>query len=190
MLLYVYLPVAQPDSARDSAFRSAEYCPARRCHKRKNYTERSSIISPRAANSEGFIFRVILIHQLRWSPLPLSWGRLIYLPVAQLDSASDSAFRFAEYCLARRCHKRKNYTERSSIISPRAANSEGFIFRVILIHQLRWSPLPLSWGRLIYLPVAQLDSASDSDSEGPRFESAQVGHKIQVRRLGFFIFFK
>ena len=30
-----------------------------------------------------------------------------------------------------------------------------------------------------YLPVAQLDSASDSDSEGPRFESAQVG---QVKR--------
>ena len=25
--------------------------------------------------------------------------------------------------------------------------------------------------------MAQLDSASDSDSEGPRFESAWVGHK-------------
>ena len=35
--------------------------------------------------------------------------------------------------------------------------------------------------------MAQLDSASDSDSEGPRFESAQVGQKIQVKRLGFFI---
>ena len=35
-----------------------------------------------------------------------------------------------------------------------------------------------------YLPVAQLDSASDSDSEGQRFESARVGqnkrHRIAV----------
>ena len=38
-----------------------------------------------------------------------------------------------------------------------------------------------------YLPVAQLDSASDSDSEGHRFESYRVGQKIQVFRLGFFI---
>ena len=30
---------------------------------------------------------------------------------------------------------------------------------------------------LFYLPVAQLDSASDSDSEGQRFESARVGQK-------------
>ena len=30
---------------------------------------------------------------------------------------------------------------------------------------------------LIYLPVAQLDSASDSDSEGRRFESFRVGQK-------------
>ena len=28
-----------------------------------------------------------------------------------------------------------------------------------------------------YLPVAQLDSASDSDSEGRRFESCRVGQK-------------
>ena len=28
-----------------------------------------------------------------------------------------------------------------------------------------------------YLPVAQLDSASDSDSEGQRFESARAGHE-------------
>ena len=36
------------------------------------------------------------------------------------------------------------------------------------------------------LPVAQLDSASDSDSEGRRFKSFRVGQKIQVLRLGFF----
>ena len=31
--------------------------------------------------------------------------------------------------------------------------------------------------KLIFLPVAQLDSASDSDSEGRRFESYRVGQK-------------
>ena len=39
-----------------------------------------------------------------------------------------------------------------------------------------------------YLPVAQLDSASDSDSEGQRFESARVGQKFGKFRLAeFFI---
>ena len=33
-----------------------------------------------------------------------------------------------------------------------------------------------------YLPVAQLDSASDSDSEGRRFESFRAGQKILVLR--------
>ena len=38
------------------------------------------------------------------------------------------------------------------------------------------------------LPMAQLDSASDSDSEGPRFESAWVGQNIDKFRLvDFFI---
>ena len=42
---------------------------------------------------------------------------------------------------------------------------------------------------LIPLPVAQLDSASDSDSEGPRFESARAGQKTTNfdRDLSFFI---
>ena len=40
----------------------------------------------------------------------------------------------------------------------------------------------------IYLPVAQLDSASDSDSEGQRFESARVGQKSDRHMpVGFFI---
>ena len=43
-----------------------------------------------------------------------------------------------------------------------------------------------SWQQTNVLPVAQLDSASDSDSEGRRFESFRVGQKIQVGRLGFF----
>ena len=38
--------------------------------------------------------------------------------------------------------------------------------------------------RLSYLPVAQLDSASDSDSEGQRFESVRVG---QNKRCGGFL---
>ena len=38
-----------------------------------------------------------------------------------------------------------------------------------------------------YLPVAQLDSASDSDSEGPRFESAQVGQAPYFFRCFFFL---
>ena len=41
---------------------------------------------------------------------------------------------------------------------------------------------------LIFLPVAQLDSASDSDSEGRRFESYRVGQKFDKFRLvEFFI---
>ena len=34
--------------------------------------------------------------------------------------------------------------------------------------------------KMISLPVAQLDSASDSDSEGRRFESYRVGQKIKA----------
>ena len=40
----------------------------------------------------------------------------------------------------------------------------------------------------IYLPMAQLDSASDSDSEGQRFESAWAGQKFdKLRLVEFFI---
>ena len=44
--------------------------------------------------------------------------------------------------------------------------------------------------KIKYLPVAQLDSASDSDSEGRRFESYRVGQKTKNERRGcsFFIF--
>ena len=42
--------------------------------------------------------------------------------------------------------------------------------------------------RCEYLPVAQLDSASDSDSEGRRFESYRVGQKFdKLRLVEFFI---
>ena len=44
---------------------------------------------------------------------------------------------------------------------------------------------------VIYLPVAQLDSASDSDSEGRRFESFRVGQKIdkfQQELVDFYFF--
>ena len=41
---------------------------------------------------------------------------------------------------------------------------------------------------VIYLPVAQLDSASDSDSEGRRFKSFRAGQKFDKFRLvEFFI---
>ena len=40
----------------------------------------------------------------------------------------------------------------------------------------------------MHLPVAQLDSASDSDSEGRRFESFRVGQKFdKLRLVEFFI---
>ena len=39
----------------------------------------------------------------------------------------------------------------------------------------------------VYLPVAQLDSASDSDSEGRRFESFRVGQRKKPRRSGLFL---
>ena len=39
-----------------------------------------------------------------------------------------------------------------------------------------------------YLPVAQLDSASDSDSEGRRFESFRVGQKFDKFRLVEFFY--
>ncbi len=35
--------------------------------------------------------------------------------------------------------------------------------------------------KFLYLPVAQLDSASDSDSEGRRFESYRVGQKEAIK---------
>ena len=49
-----------------------------------------------------------------------------------------------------------------------------------------------SYGIMIalYLPVAQLDSARDSDSRGRRFESCRVGQKEKSRkRLFLFVLF-
>ena len=40
-----------------------------------------------------------------------------------------------------------------------------------------------------HLPVAQLDSASDSDSEGQRFESARVGQARKHPPAGVFLLF-
>ena len=40
---------------------------------------------------------------------------------------------------------------------------------------------------VIHLPVAQLDSASDSDSEGQRFESARAGQKTTSLWLVVFL---
>ena len=40
------------------------------------------------------------------------------------------------------------------------------------------------------LPVAQLDSASDSDSEGQRFESVRVGQKTQETAQPSLVFFR
>ena len=42
---------------------------------------------------------------------------------------------------------------------------------------------------ILFLPVAQLDSASDSDSEGPRFESARVGQKITLASFDVSVIF-
>ena len=42
---------------------------------------------------------------------------------------------------------------------------------------------------ILYLPVAQLDSASDSDSEGQRFESVRVGQKNDKFRQKFVVFY-
>ena len=45
-----------------------------------------------------------------------------------------------------------------------------------------------SANQMLYLPVAQLDRASDSDSEGRRFKSCRVGQKFDKFRLvEFFI---
>ena len=52
---------------------------------------------------------------------------------------------------------------------PRAANSRGTDKRQFYFSYQY---------NLIFLPVAQLDSASDSDSEGRRFESYRVGQQI------------
>ena len=40
--------------------------------------------------------------------------------------------------------------------------------------------------KISYLPVAQLDSASDSDSEGRRFESFRVGQEKDPTFVGSF----
>ena len=116
-----------------------------------------------------------------------SRGRLIYLPVAQLDSASDSAFRHRRN-IARRgdgtldrtapCDYHNLHPERQTLKVFRKNTSSVFCFAK--------ATFP-SRGRLIYLPVAQPDSASDSDSEGPRFESAQVGQKSRFYGRDFSI---
>ena len=51
---------------------------------------------------------------------------------------------------------------------------------------------PLDSDTLEYLPVAQLDSASDSDSEGRRFESFRAGQKnsLSPSEGEFFSFFQ
>ena len=97
-----------------------------------------------------------------------------FLPVAQLDSASDSAFRH-----------RRNIAMRGDGSFPRTN-------RLNYHNTLpEWQTLKVlteeSQNLFSLLPVAQLDSASDSDSEGRRFKSFRVGQKTTSRGLSFFI---
>ena len=56
----------------------------------------------------------------------------------------------------------------------------------LLTKQLKNGRIDRQTLKVIYLPVAQLDSASDSDSEGRRFESYRVGqNKTDSLRVGF-----
>ena len=71
------------------------------------------------------------------------WGRLIYLPVAQLDSARDSAFRRRRN-IAMRGDDTSDCTAPGNSIKflPERQTLKGLFFRVILIHQLCWSLFP------------------------------------------------
>ena len=61
------------------------------------------------------------------------------------------------------------------VLSKIAVKIDGSLFTFLFFYDR------INW--LSYLPVAQLDSASDSDSEGQRFESVRVG---QNQRAGVF----
>ena len=81
-----------------------------------------------------------------------------------LDSASDSAFRCERNIAVRgdiTLHSNTGNNQISFLPERQTLNTE---------HQR------------LFLPVAQLDSASDSDSEGRRFKSYRVGQK---RRTSF-----
>ena len=93
-----------------------------------------------------------------------------YLPVAQLDSASDSATLPAW----------RYWLQSSLPITCRCPlRPKRQTLKVLASESL---PTPIFF--TLYLPVAQLDSASDSDSEGRRFKSFRVGqnkkHPVRV----------
>ena len=89
--------------------------------------------------------------------------------MAQLDSASDSAFRHRRN-IALRGDEGFSHANR---LNHRKARPERQTLKVLTEE---------SKTLFLFLPVAQLDSASDSDSEGRRFESFRVGQKIDKFR--------
>ena len=95
--------------------------------------------------------------------------------MAQLDSASDSAYRRRRH-IASSEHRDIDSINTQSSKRPKPERQTlkvSFRKNKNLIY--------------IYLPVAQLDSASDSDSEGRRFESFRVGQKRTKHLLRSFL---
>ena len=84
------------------------------------------------------------------------------LPVARPDRVSATDYG------GRRCTYRKavSRAKRSYPVGPRQENKI----------------LPQKTTKYFYLPVAQLDRASDSDSEGRRFKSCRVGQTKHLLR--------
>ena len=97
------------------------------------------------------------------------WHRLLYHNSYPLSSAFLKIFRlFSFYLLL--------FTASYFFI-------RIFIF-IVKIRLKKWQKYAIIY---LHLPVAQLDSASDSDSEGRRFKSFRAGHKAQAKRLGLLL---
>ena len=65
-----------------------------------------------------------------------------------------------------------------------------FSFFILLLLQSSLSCVIIIFASIEYLPVAQLDSASDSDSEGRRFKSFRAGQEKTTKFDRFLSFFQ
>ena len=139
------------------------YCRARRYYAPFEYMEQSDFISPRAANSE---YRASKTVSTRSGENAMRYlDKFGFAKCCLLYSASDSAFR---------CERNIAVRGDTTLPSNTGNNQISFLPERQTLNTEH---------QRLFLPVAQLDSASDSDSEGRRFESYRVGHQRAIKKI-------
>ena len=109
---------------------------------------------------------------------------IFYLPVAQLVTSKKRLIIFFCDGSPQECEQ----AEPKTCVGDRLRHMNGRGSASDSRAKDNSSVLRVFYNSIFYLPVAQLDSASDSDSEGRRFKSFRVGQKFDKFRLvEFFI---